>query len=150
MAIPETLCDDQDVINCVGSLSNLAQLLDKDGDGTVDASLLLACRKRAAIEVLASVEVQSVIEDIQAPYPRLWVLCSSWLAVLQVWLSGTQGQAFPEHYQREVDQVRTVHLPLVRQGKSGNVAPQGRANNQSITTVTHNSAFTLERMKGMY
>ncbi len=150
MAIPETLCVDEDVFNAAGGEANVAQLLDKDGDGKVDANLLLSARKQAAIEVLAAVEVGTQIDGVTAPYPRLWVFCSSWLAVLNVWLSGAQGQAFPSKYQAEVDQVRTVHLPLIRAGKTGAVATQGISLNQSMRHVTHNSPFTLERTKGLW
>ena len=150
MAIPETIVADQDVIDCVGSLANLAQLLDKDGDGLVDADTLLAARRRATIEVLGMVENQSQIENLEAPYPRLWVLCAGWLAVLNVWLAGTQGQAFPVKYQAEVDNVRQKVLPLIRTGKAGNVADRQPGINQSMTQVTHNSAFTLDRTRGLW
>lgn len=140
----------REVLDKVGGLANLAELIDKDGDGSVDEGILLGAERTATTEVLAMVEPQSLV-DLLPPYPRAWVLCASWLAVLNCWLSGAQGQAFPSRYQAEVDNVRQNILPLIRTGKAGNVdAGNKRSNNQSIIQVTHNSAFSLDRTRGLW
>jgi len=148
--IPETICTDQDVFDCAGGEASVAQLIDKDGDGRVDAGLLLAARRRATTEVLGMVENQSEILGLQEPYPRLWVFAAGWLALRGVWVPGTGGQAFPKHFQEEVDNVRNNILPLIRRGLAGNVAEKPPAINQTMTQVTHNSPWTLSGTKWMW
>lgn len=149
MPIPENICTNEGVYYKAGGEANLAQLIDKDGDGRVDPGILLAAQTNATTEVLGHVEVQSLI-TIEAPYPRLWVLCAEWLAIRNCWMSGTQGQAFPEKFAEEVKNVRENLLPRILSGNMGNVAERGTTAAQVLKLVDHNSAFTLERTKGLW
>lgn len=150
MPIPETLCTNQDVFGLIGGEHRVAQLIDENGDGRVDEGIILGARKNATTEVLMSAGVQHETQ-VPMPYPRAWVLCAAWLALKGCWVSGTQGQAFPAKYAEEVENVRQNLLPKLRAGDADPVADNGTSLSQSvISMVPHNSAFTLEKMKGLW
>jgi hypothetical protein len=158
MAIPDNivagtsgvlLTDHQGVLDKMGGPGNLAELQGTP-DGQVDWQLLWRAERSATTEVFGQVEVQSQLDGLTAPYPRTWVLAAEWLTILYAWLGGSQGQGFPDKYQREIDNVRNNMLPLIRKGLAGNVAPQGTVDNQSVRQVPRLDGWTLRDTRGLW
>ena len=96
MATGPQFCGQHDVELAVGGTPQLAQLLDKDGDGIADADLVASIIARASGEVAAAVSNVSDIATFTAPYPDALVYAAANIAAFYAWTMGSGETAVPD------------------------------------------------------
>ena len=88
-------CTQADLASAVGGTAALVELLDRDGDGIVDAALVSSVLLRARSEVDSALGTVIDLAALVAPYPDVLVYRTADIAAYYAWVEGAKGQAVP-------------------------------------------------------
>jgi phage gp36-like protein len=80
----------------IGGAQQLAQLLDKDGDGIADASLVASIIGRSSAEVMAAVGNVLNIATMTPPYPDALVFHAAQIGAYYAWGQGSSEIVVPD------------------------------------------------------
>lgn len=126
------LCVQNDVELAIGGVAQLAQLLDKNGDGLADADLVTAIIAHSSAEVLSAVYVQYAPTAVVVPYPDELVYLTATLSAYRAWGFGSSEIVVPDGAQKMADDARRT-LDLIRSRQRGIVGiSTSPATNQDV------------------
>lgn len=89
-------CNQNDVELAIGGAQQLAQLLDKNGDGITDSDIIASVIGRASAEVAAAVGNAITISALVAPYPDALVYHTANIAAFYSWTMGSSEIVVPD------------------------------------------------------
>jgi len=121
-------CVQGDVELAIGGVQVLAQLLDKDGDGQADPSMVAAVIGRASAEVAAAVGNAINISSLAVPYPDALVFHTAQIAAFYAWNQGSSEIIVPDAAkQMHQDSLRFLDQVARRERSLGVATPPASA-----------------------
>lgn len=135
--------------NALGGAAILVQLLDKDGDGVADVSLVAEVIANACGDIDSAIAVRAQL-PLPAPYPAAVVSNAIKLGIYWAHVKGTGGQGVPADVRDVYAQVELWMERIVEGKRSLGVVPRASSGRQAAQVEPSAAGVTRDKLKGFW